>query len=56
MIFSQCRETCEVLIDYPKIGGYDFIENYAKLLSETFCMQKFMYTAEDWLMSSQKMS
>ena len=30
MIFSQCRETCEVLLDYPKIGGDDFIEDYAK--------------------------
>ena len=30
MIFSQYRETCEVLLDYPKIGGDDFIEDYAK--------------------------
>ena len=30
MIFSQHRETCEVLLDYPKIGGDDFIEDYAK--------------------------
>ena len=30
MIFSQYRETCEVLLDYPKIGGYDIIEDYAK--------------------------
>ena len=29
MIFSQYTETCEVMIDYPKIGGDD-IENYAK--------------------------
>ena len=29
MIFSQYRETCEVLLDYPKIGGDDFIEDYA---------------------------
>ena len=29
MIFSQYRETCEVLIDYPKIGGYH-VEDYAK--------------------------
>ena len=29
MIFSQYRETCEVLLDYPKIGGYD-VNNYAK--------------------------
>ena len=30
MIFSQYRETCEVLLDDPKIGGDDVIENYAK--------------------------
>ena len=30
MIFSQYRETCEVLLDYPKIGGNDVIEDYTK--------------------------
>ena len=30
MIFSQYRENCEVLLDYPKIGGDDVIEYYAK--------------------------
>ena len=30
MIFSLYTETCEVLLDYPKIGGDDVIENYAK--------------------------
>ena len=30
MIFSQYRETCKVLLDYPKIGGGDVIEYYAK--------------------------
>ena len=30
MIFSPYRETCEVLLDYPKIGGDDVIEDYAK--------------------------
>ena len=30
MIFSQYTETCEVLLDDPKIGGGDIIENYAK--------------------------
>ena len=29
MLFSQYRETCEVLLDYPKIGGYNF-KYYAK--------------------------
>ena len=37
MIFSQYTETCEVIIDYPKIGGYD-IEYYAKKTSGIFCM------------------
>ena len=30
MIFSQYKETCEVLLDYPTIGGYDIIKDYAK--------------------------
>ena len=30
MIFSQYRETCEALLDYPKIGGNDVIEDYSK--------------------------
>ena len=30
MVFSQYRETCEVILDYPKIGGDDVIEDYAK--------------------------
>ena len=29
MIFSQYRETCEVFLDYPKIGGDD-VKDYAK--------------------------
>ena len=31
MIFSQYRETCEVILDYPKIGGDDVIEYFAKI-------------------------
>ena len=30
MIFSQYKETCEVLLDYPKIGGDDIIDYYEK--------------------------
>ena len=30
MIFLQYTETCEVLLDYPKIGGDDVIEDYEK--------------------------
>ena len=30
MIFSQYIETCEVLLDYPKIGGDDIIEDFAR--------------------------
>ena len=29
MIFYQYRETCEVLLDYPKIGGDD-VKDYSK--------------------------
>ena len=29
IIFSQYTETCEVILDYPKIGGDD-IEDYTK--------------------------
>ena len=31
MIFSQYRETCEVLLDYPKMGGGDF-KDYEKAI------------------------
>ena len=30
MIFSHYTETYEVLLDYPKIGGDDIIEDYEK--------------------------
>ena len=30
MIFSQYTETCEVILDYPKIGGDDIIEDFAR--------------------------
>ena len=30
MIFSQYRETCEVLLDYPKTGEDYVIEDYSK--------------------------
>ena len=30
MIFSQYRKTCEVLLDYPEIGGYEVIKDYSK--------------------------
>ena len=37
MIFSQYTETCEVLLDYPKKGGDDIIEDYAeKSISNLF--------------------
>ena len=29
IIFSQYTETCEIIIDYPKIGG-DYIKDYVK--------------------------
>ena len=30
MMFSHYKETCEVLLDYLKIGGDDIIEDYSK--------------------------
>ena len=30
MKISNYKETCEVLLDYPKIGGDDIIEDYSK--------------------------
>ena len=47
MIFSQYTETCDMLLDYPKIGGDDNIEDYEKRLSGIFCMQTLVYIAED---------
>ena len=46
MIFSQYRETCEVLLDYPKIGGGMLIIIKNRPL-ETFCVQIVVYTAGD---------
>ena len=46
MIFSPYKETCEVLLDYPRIGGDDIIEDYAKRPQGIFCMQILMYKAE----------
>ena len=51
IIFSQYRETCEVLLDYPKIGGHDVIEDYAKkairkLLHANIDVQSRRFTAE----------
>ena len=55
MIFSQYKETCEVLLDYPKIGGVILLKIMQKMSSGNFCMQTLMYTAEDWLLNSQNM-
>ena len=46
MIFSQYTETCEVILDYPKIGGDD-VEDYTKNPLGIFCMEILMYTVED---------
>ena len=51
MIFSHYRETCEVLLNYPKIGGDDTIEYYAKkairnLLHENIDVQSRRLIAE----------
>ena len=41
MIFSQYRETCEVLLDYPKIGGDD-VKDYA-----TQAIRKLLHASSD---------
>ena len=46
MIFSQHKKTCEVLLDYPKIGG-DNIKDFSKIPLGIFCMQILMYIAGD---------
>ena len=53
--FSQYIETCEVLLDYPKMGGGGMLRIMQNRPLENFCMPIVMYTAEDWLLSSQKM-
>ena len=44
MIFSKYTETCEVIIDDPKIGGENITE-FAKKPFGIFCMQILMYIA-----------
>ena len=44
MIFSQYRETWQVLLDYPKIGGDDIIEDFLKRLTGIFFFPILMYT------------
>ena len=45
MIFSEYKETCEVLLDYPKVGGM-IINNLQKRLLGIFCMPILMCIAE----------
>ena len=45
MIFSQYTETCDVILDNPKIGGDDIEDNKKRPLG-IFCMQILMRTAE----------
>ena len=47
MIFSQYKETCEVLLDHPKIGGGGMLRIMQNRPSETFCMPIVIYIAED---------
>ena len=55
MEFSQYTETCEVLLDYPKIGGDDIIEDYEKKAIRNILHENLMYTVEEWLLNSQNM-
>ena len=45
MISSQYTENCEVITDYPKIGGDD-IEDYAKFLHENIDVHSIRLIAE----------
>ena len=45
MIFSPYTENCEVVTDYPKIGG-DGIEDYAKFLHENIDVHRIRLIAE----------
>ena len=55
MGFPQYRETYEVLLDYPKMGGGVILRIMQNMPLENFFMPIVMYTAGDWLLSSQKM-
>ena len=54
MIFSQYKEPCEVLLDYPKIGGEDKNIMFKKQLV-IFCMQTLISTVEGGLLNYQEM-
>ena len=54
MIFLQYKENCEVLLDYPKIGG-GVLRNLQERPLGIFCMQILIYTAEGYFLSSQDM-
>ena len=45
MIFSKYKETCEVLPDYPKIGGEN-IRDFVKNSIRNLCMPTLMYISE----------
>ena len=52
MRFSQYKETCELLLDYPKIGEED-IKIMFKMLLVMFCMQILMSKVECLLLNSR---
>ena len=54
IIFSQYKETCEVLLDYPKVGG-DNIKDFFLIPLGIFCMPTLMYMIEYLLLSYQEM-
>ena len=53
MIFSHNKETCEVLLDYQKIGGGD-IKDFIKMPLGIFCMPILMCIAQLYLLSSEE--
>ena len=54
MIFSQYRETCEVLLDYPKMGGRN-VKDDAKQAIRKLLHANIDVHSRRLLLSSQKM-
>ena len=52
IIFSQYKETCEVLIDYATEGGED-IKNMLKRKSGIFHMKILMFVEEGYFLNYQ---
>ena len=52
MIFSQYKETCEILLDYPKIGGED-MKYYVRKESRNIIHANIDFHSKMSLLNSQ---